>query len=186
MVRIMKKDLLVLTIALFFVSIGLSGCPTKTVETVGEADIPMAEAVPEPEPEPEPEPVFEPVPEPEPEPEAVPEAEVVELRDVFFDYDRYAIRDDAREVLSENARFLKKNSDARITIEGHCDERGTIEYNIALGERRARAVKKFLTDLGVDPARLSIVSYGKERPFCFEHNEQCWQENRRAHMVTKR
>ena len=106
-----------------------------------------------------------------------------ELQDVFFDYDRYFIRDDARETLRANAEILLKNKDLRVVLEGHCDERGTVEYNIALGEKRALAVKKYLTDLGVDPDRLDIISYGKERPFCFEHNEQCWQENRRVHFA---
>ncbi len=106
------------------------------------------------------------------------------IKDVFFDYDRYSIREDARETLEENARILlNEKEDAKIIIEGHCDERGTVEYNIALGQRRADAVKKYLVNLGVDPSRITTVSYGKEKPFCFEHNEQCWQKNRRAHFV---
>ncbi len=112
------------------------------------------------------------------------EAMVTGIEDVFFDYDRYSIREDARATLEKNVKILLNGKkDARIVIEGHCDERGTVEYNIALGQRRADAVKKYLVDLGVDPSRITTVSYGKEKPFCFEHNEQCWQENRRAHFV---
>ncbi len=115
---------------------------------------------------------------------AVEEAAVSAIKDVFFDYDRYSIREDARATLEENAKvLLNGKKDAKIIIEGHCDERGTVEYNIALGQRRADAVKKYLVNLGVDPSRITTVSYGKEKPFCFEHNEQCWQENRRAHFV---
>ncbi len=112
------------------------------------------------------------------------EALVTGIEDVFFDYDRYSIREDARATLEKNVKILLDGKkDARIVIEGHCDERGTVEYNIALGQRRADAVKKYLVNLGVDPSRITTVSYGKEKPFCFEHNEQCWQENRRAHFI---
>ncbi len=107
----------------------------------------------------------------------------VEIEDIFFDFDRYNIRPDARAVLEKNAKILLRDKSAKVLIEGHCDERGTNEYNIALGERRARAAKRYLVNLGVDPDRISIVSYGEERPFCTEHNEQCWQKNRRAHFV---
>ena len=110
---------------------------------------------------------------------------VIAIGDIFFDYDRFSIRDDAKPVLEDNARYLKANKNLKIVIEGHCDERGAAEYNIALGERRASAAQKYLADLGIDQSRISIVSYGKEKPFCADHNEQCWQENRRAHFVTK-
>lgn len=111
--------------------------------------------------------------------------EVKGLQDIFFDFDRFTIREDARPLLEENAKYLKANQNIHIVIEGHCDERGTSEYNIALGERRAQSAKKYLTDLGIDASRISVISYGKERPFCADHNEQCWQENRRAHFVAK-
>src|SRR3989337_744623 len=91
----------------------------------------------------------------------------------------------AKPDLEANASYLKANKNGRILIEGHCDERGTSEYNIALGERRAQAAQKYLVALGVDQSRISTISYGKEKPFCEEHNEQCWQENRRAHFVEK-
>ncbi|MBI3754236.1 MAG: peptidoglycan-associated lipoprotein Pal [Deltaproteobacteria bacterium] len=107
------------------------------------------------------------------------------IEDIFFDFDRFSIRDDAKPTLEENARYFKEaDKNLKVVIEGHCDERGTSEYNIALGERRAKAAQKYLIDLGIDQSRISIISYGKERPFCADHNEQCWQENRRDHFVT--
>lgn len=107
------------------------------------------------------------------------------IADIFFDYDRFSIREDAKQALEADAKYLKTNQNLRIVIEGHCDERGTAEYNMALGERRAQAVQKYLTDLGVVPSQISIISYGKEKPFCTEHSESCWQENRRAHFAAK-
>lgn len=105
-----------------------------------------------------------------------------ELADIYFDYDQYVIRSDAQSVLETNAVFLKARPDRTMLIEGHCDERGTSAYNLVLGERRASAAKRYLQDLGVMPSRIKIVSYGKERPFCTEHSEACWQSNRRAHF----
>lgn len=102
--------------------------------------------------------------------------------DVLFDFDRYSIRGDSRAVLKENAVFLREHEDAFITLEGHCDERGTDEYNIALGERRANSVKRYLSKLGISIGRINIISYGEERPFCRESNENCWQQNRRVHF----
>jgi peptidoglycan-associated lipoprotein len=105
------------------------------------------------------------------------------LQDAFFDYDKYELRDDARSALATDAEWLKKFSTMQILIEGHCDERGTNEYNLALGERRANAAKDYLASLGVDAARVKTVSYGKERPVCTEATESCWAKNRRAHLV---
>jgi len=109
----------------------------------------------------------------------------VPLEDVFFDYDRYLIRGDAKSVLQANARILRSNEKLRVLIEGHCDEHGTSEYNLVLGEKRARAAKQYLQDLGVEASRVEITSLGKERPFCTEHNPTCWQKNRRAHFVAQ-
>ena len=109
----------------------------------------------------------------------------VPLEDVFFDYDRYLIRGDAKSVLQANARVLRSDEKLRILIEGHCDEHGTSEYNLVLGEKRARAAKQYLQDLGVEASRVEITSLGKERPFCTEHNPTCWQKNRRAHFVAQ-
>ena len=108
---------------------------------------------------------------------------IPELADVFFDFDRIVIRDDARSGLEANTGLLKSQSGVKILIEGHCDERGTSAYNLVLGERRAQASAQYLRDLGVPSSQMQITSYGKERPFCAEHSEACWQSNRRAHFT---
>jgi peptidoglycan-associated lipoprotein len=105
------------------------------------------------------------------------------LSDIFFDFDRFVIRDDARAGLEANAGLLKSRSGEKILIVGHCDERGTGAYNLVLGERRAQAAARYLQDLGVSSSQMQITSYGKERPFCQEHSEACWQSNRRAHFT---
>ena len=105
------------------------------------------------------------------------------LSDAYFDYDRSDLQSDARDVLAKNAEWLKLSyNTAVLEIEGHCDERGTVEYNLALGERRAKSAMDYLVSLGVPVNRLRTISYGKDRPSCTEHNEGCWQENRRAHL----
>jgi peptidoglycan-associated lipoprotein len=105
------------------------------------------------------------------------------LKDVFFDFDRYDLSADARTVLRANADWLKKNPAARVEIEGHCDERGTSEYNLALGAKRAQAARDYLSSLGVAGERLSTTSYGEEIPVCRETTESCWKQNRRARFV---
>jgi peptidoglycan-associated lipoprotein len=105
------------------------------------------------------------------------------LKDAFFDYDRAELRDDARASLAADAQWLKKYPSARILIEGHCDERGTEEYNVALGDRRANATREYLGSLGISASRVATVSYGKERPFCSLETEDCWQQNRRGHLL---
>ena len=105
-----------------------------------------------------------------------------EVRDAFFDYDKATVRDDARSALSKTAEFLRSYPKVAIVIEGHCDERGSTEYNVALGDRRSDAAKDFLLSQGVTADRIQTVSYGKERPFCSQENESCWQQNRRAHF----
>jgi peptidoglycan-associated lipoprotein len=105
------------------------------------------------------------------------------LKDVFFEFDRYDLRTDARETLKVNADWLKRNPTARIEIEGHCDSRGTNEYNLALGAKRAQAAKDYLANLGIPSERLSTISYGAEIPVCKEQNESCWSQNRRARFV---
>ena len=107
------------------------------------------------------------------------------LGDVFFEYDRFQIDKDAMPILDSNARWLRANESKTALIEGHCDERGTLAYNLVLGEKRARAAKKYLQDLGVPASQLQITSYGETRPFCEQQNEECYQQNRRAHFVTK-
>ncbi len=105
------------------------------------------------------------------------------VREIYFDFDRYDVRADARQILQSNAQWMKNNPSARIEIEGHCDERGTNEYNLALGARRAQSVRDYLVTLGIPVQRLSTISYGEEIPVCTEKNEACWQKNRRARFV---
>ena len=105
------------------------------------------------------------------------------LKDVYFDFNEAALRDDARTSLAADARWLERYPSMRVLIEGHCDDRGTEAYNLALGDRRANAAREYLASLGVDGSRVQTVSYGKERPFCEQDNESCWQENRRGHVV---
>ena len=107
------------------------------------------------------------------------------LRDVFFTYDSFSITDEGRHALSGDAEWARSNPFAQLKIEGHCDERGTSAYNLVLGEKRAKAVRNYLVELGVVPAHLSVVSYGKERPFCTDHTESCYSQNRRGHLVVK-
>jgi peptidoglycan-associated lipoprotein len=114
------------------------------------------------------------------------EGEVFEsklLKDIHFDFDKYDIRREDEEILKENAALLKKNPKMKIQIEGHCDGRGTVEYNLALGERRANNTKKYLVSLGISSNRISTISFGKERPLDPGHNEEAWAKNRRAHIV---
>ena len=111
--------------------------------------------------------------------------ETTALRDVHFEYDKADIRPEGAKLLEENAKWLKSNARAQILVEGHADERGTNEYNLALGERRAKATRDYLVSLGVEAARISIISYGEERPACKESGENCWLRNRRAHFLTK-
>ena len=105
------------------------------------------------------------------------------LNDVFFDYDATTLRDDGRQVLQQNAQWLAKWPQTRISVYGHCDERGTGEYNLALGDQRAVTVRNYLTGLGVNPDRIQTVSLGKESPFCTATGESCWAQNRRGHFV---
>lgn len=105
------------------------------------------------------------------------------LKDIFFGFDKSTIRDDAKPNLNDDLQWLNANPTAQITIEGHCDERGTAEYNLGLGERRAKAAKDYLVAAGIDVRRIKTVSFGKERPFALGHDEAAWKLNRRAHFV---
>jgi peptidoglycan-associated lipoprotein len=104
------------------------------------------------------------------------------FRDIHFDYDRYDIRDEDKPTLRAIADFMIDKPYARLVIEGHCDERGTSEYNLGLGDRRANSAKDYLVSIGVSPGRMLSVSYGEEKPLCNEHNEECWWKNRRVHF----
>jgi peptidoglycan-associated lipoprotein len=105
------------------------------------------------------------------------------IKDIHFDYDKSDIREDAKPLLNQAADFLKQQSGVKINVEGHCDERGSEEYNLGLGDRRANSAKTYLVNLGVAADRINTVSFGKEKPLCTEHSEGCWQQNRRAHIV---
>ena len=115
--------------------------------------------------------------------ETLEEAFAKSVRDVYFDYDKSDVRDDQKSTLADAASFLKANSSVKFSIEGHCDERGSEEYNLGLGDRRATAVKNYLISLGIDAGRINPISYGKERPQCREASEDCSQKNRRGHFV---
>jgi len=176
--------------ALLFVglSVGLSGCAScksawskiwpfghKPPVVALEAPQPPVVATPQPTPVQVPTPqVTEPVrPEKAPTPEEA-------LKPVYFDFDSSVLRDDARRTLDQDVEWLKANPTVRVQVEGHCDERGTEEYNLHLGERRANAVKQYLVKSGIDQARLFTISYGKDRPVDPGHNEAAWAKNRRA------
>jgi len=124
-----------------------------------------------------------PPPPPPPQEESLDSLFTREVRDAYFDLDKADLRPDAREALTKTAAFLRNYPSIKVTIEGHCDERGSTEYNLALGVRRADAVKQYITSQGISADRISTVSFGKEKPFCMESNEECWQQNRRGHFV---
>jgi len=154
-----------------------AGCAKKAVKTPPEPPpAPPAQTQAPPTPK-------EPEQPPTPPPAPTPEMTASDLQPVFFDFDSYTLRDDARSTLDADARMLREHPLSKITIEGHCDERGTVEYNQALGERRAQAVHDYLVQAGIPEARLQVISYGKERPFDNGHDEAAWAKNRRAHFA---
>ena len=105
------------------------------------------------------------------------------IRDIHFDFDRYDIRDEAKPVMKEVASILSKNKEIKVIIEGHCDDRGTNEYNLGLGDRRAISTKEYLLSLGIPSGKIETISYGEEKSLCTEQSEECWAKNRRAHFV---
>jgi peptidoglycan-associated lipoprotein len=149
--------------------------PEPPAPPIAAAPRPEPPAAPAPEARLEQPPAAAPAPAPAPPPAA--------LTDVFFDFDRFTLRNDGQATLDADYRVIKGASGHKLVIEGHCDERGTVEYNLVLGERRAHAVERYLENLGVPASEIQVVSYGKERPFCTDHNNDCWQKNRRAHLV---
>jgi peptidoglycan-associated lipoprotein len=162
---------------------------TKACVEARKPAVPPA-ATPAPPPSPAAQPQAPPVPSESPAAPAPTTAQALaqeeaHFKNIHFDFDKSFIREDARPKLQVVAEHLKKNRDAKVLIEGHCDERGTSEYNMALGERRAASARKYLVGLGVEDGRLSTIGYGKERPLCTEQNEECWQMNRRAVFVLK-
>ncbi len=180
------------------ISLALLGCPKRpeVVQAAPGAIGPGAAAAPAPAPAPRvPEtPVTRPAPvapvqpapapaAPAPTPAPVAPAPASPLKDVFFDFDKFNIRDDQKAALNDNVAWLKANARVKVTIEGHCDERGTAEYNLGLGERRGKAVKEYLVGAGIAADRIATVSYGEERPFVLGHDENAWKWNRRGHIV---
>jgi peptidoglycan-associated lipoprotein len=121
-------------------------------------------------------------------PAEAPKASISELfaqnvKDAYYDFNGSDLRSDARDALTKDAEFFRTYPEVRVSLEGHCDERGSTEYNLALGSRRAEAAKNYLVSLGIDAGRMTTTSWGKEHPFCTDHTEECWQQNRRAHFV---
>ncbi len=161
----MKRSIWVVLAIAVFLSVFMMGCPKKTPPPP-----------PPPVETPPPVPIEEPVVEPEPEPE-------MELRTVYFDFDKYNIRPDQQARLTDNAEQLRQFADTRVLLEGHCDNRGTNEYNMALGAKRANSVKNFLAEYGIAATRLTAKSFGEERPVCSENAESCWQRCRRVEFI---
>jgi len=190
MIRVRR---LVSTIALSAaLAIAVAGCHKKVPQAAPAAPAPPpppAAPAPPPPPPPPPPPAAAPAPRPLSEEEIFARKSVDQLNaekpmdDVFFDLDKSELRDDAKPALQKDADWLKKWGSVRITLEGHGDSRGTAEYNLGLGSRRATAVQGYLVSLGVPAGRVTVVSKGKEQPFCNEENESCWQQNRRGHFV---
>jgi peptidoglycan-associated lipoprotein len=168
----------------------LAGCPKRPAMTAATAPppVPPAAAAPPTPAAPAPAPV---APTPVAPPTAVTPAPPKEykandaLKPIYFAFDKSDIRPGDAKVLDANAAYLKANADQLVLIEGHCDERGTNEYNLALGERRAKAAMNYLVSNGVEAGRITTISYGKERPVCSEHNEACWSRNRNDTFLTK-
>ena len=164
----------------------LAGCPKPEPEVVPPpVEVPPPPPPQEVAPPPAPEPVDE---EPDPLSQDLVTAQEYAvaqglLGDVFFDFDKYNLKPESLDRLKKNADFMRQHPQFVFTLEGHCDERGTNDYNIALGTKRAAAARAYLEQLGVSGSRLKTLSLGEERPFCFEHDESCWSRNRRAHFV---
>ncbi len=173
----MMKPTRLLTALMVVVALALlAGCAKKAVQQP-----PTPPAPPPTTATPTPEPTTPPTPGEAPAPAVQAEG----LQPVFFDFDAYALSAEARTVLDADARLLRARPAVNVVIEGHCDERGTEEYNQALGERRAQAAKEYLVNAGIAASRLSLISYGKERPFATGSDEASWAQNRRAHLVIK-
>ena len=169
MEELMKKTIIVTIIVAFLSISACNKSATKIPEPTGETATPVQETIIA-----------------EPEALALPAettASQIALCDINFDYDKYELRVDMREILAEHAGVLEKNKKCNVLIEGHCDERGTIEYNLALGEKRAYAVENYLLNYGISPSRLTTVSYGKEKPLVLGSNEGAWLKNRRAAFI---
>ncbi len=177
------RGMLYLSFVLFVVLISLWGCPKKAEMTSSpEAQKENITSMSTPAPDVKSE---EANPEMKSEwPSKKSEIAAEELKPIYFDFDKSIIRDDAKDTMKANAAWLKANPKVKIRIEGNCDERGTIEYNQALGQRRAATAKQYLITLGVSENRVTLISYGKEKSSCNEHDEACWQKNRKDNFVS--
>ena len=181
--------------SLLLAGLMITGCARRPATTAASAAAPAAAPSPAPAPAPAPSaPSPAPAPPapaaaaaPAPAPRPVPKEfmAVAALKEVYFDFDKYDIRPEDAKTLDANATWLKSNGDNLVLIEGHCDERGTNEYNLALGERRAKATMNYLVSQGIQANRITIISYGEERPVCTEKTEACWAKNRRANFLVK-
>ena len=197
-----RRGSLLLVAPLLILALFLVGCPKRPATSVAAVPPPVAPVVtappppapaPAPAPTPPPPPpvaVTPPAPAPAPAPAPPPPrpAEFManpNLKEIHFDFDKYNIRPEDAKILDANSAWLKSNASNLVLIEGHCDERGTAEYNLALGERRAKSTMNYLVAQGVQASRITIISYGKERPLCTEKTEACWARNRRAAFLTK-
>jgi peptidoglycan-associated lipoprotein len=186
-----RGSALLLAVPVIALSLFLVGCPKRPATTAASAPAPTGSPTPSaaapsttPSPSMTPSPVAPSTASPTSPPAPSEFRATDNLKDVFFDFDKYDIRPTDAKMLDTNAAWLKSN-DNLVLIEGHCDERGTNEYNLALGERRAKAAMNYLVAQGVQASRITIISYGKERPTCTEHSESCWAQNRRAHFLVK-
>jgi len=162
----------------------LTGCPKRPV-TIGASAPPPTAPSGTPTPAPTPPPTVVPSPTPAPAARPTQFEENANLKDVYFDFDKSDIRPQDAKTLDANAAWLKTRGNDLVLIEGHCDERGTNEYNLALGERRAKAAMTYLVGQGIQAQRITLISYGKEQPVCTAHDEACWALNRRAHFLVK-
>jgi peptidoglycan-associated lipoprotein len=191
---------ILLMVGLLVGSLALFGCPKRPEVMQAAPSAPGPVAAPAPAPAPAP-PAPAPVPAPEvrvtppppaPAPAPAPAAPAPApapaaspLKDIFFDFDKSNIKDDQKAALNDDVAWLKANPSAKVLIEGHCDERGTVEYNQALGEKRAQAARDYLVAAGINDSRMQVISYGKERPFDPGHDEAAWAKNRRAQFVLR-
>jgi peptidoglycan-associated lipoprotein len=180
--------------SLLLAGLMITGCARRPATTAASAAVPAPAAAPSPAPAPSTPSAAAPAP-PAPAPAAAPAQAprpvpkefmaVAALKEVYFDFDKYDIRPEDAKTLDANATWLKSNGDNLVLIEGHCDERGTNEYNLALGERRAKSTMNYLVSQGIQANRITIISYGEERPVCTEKTEACWAKNRRANFLVK-